>query len=138
MNYKTTNTIIVTIVSVLAIIASTSFLGKDKVFAQSNLFDDSNGLNFGNFLKDFGNVLDKPGIPSSKTSGAPIVSDNPFTKLFGNTPSSSSSEKNSPIFIDKSCHPGSCLGDKGFYTMQGHHHCFQGTRDCVQTSHYKR
>ncbi len=137
MNYKATNTIIVTMVSVLAIISSTSFLGKDKVFAQSNLFNDNNGLNFGNFLKHFGDTLDNSGISSSETSTAPIVSDNPFSHLFGNTHSSMSSEKTSPMFIDKPCHPGSCLGDKGFYTIQGHHHCFQGTKDCVQTSQNK-
>ena len=157
MNYKTTNTIIVTMVSVLAIIASTSFLGKDKVFAQSNIFNDNNGLNFGKFLKHFENTLDNPGISSSKTRNAPIVSASPFSHLFGNTPNSNlivsaspfshlfvntpnsnPGKKSSPMFIDKPCHPGSCLGDKGFYTIQGHHHCFQGTKDCVQTSKYKR
>jgi hypothetical protein len=78
------------------------------------------------------------GSPSTAPSTAP---NNPLSSMFGGTPSSEPStaptEKNSPTFIDKPCHPGSCLGTPGFYTVKGHHHCYEGTRDCIQTSHFK-
>ncbi len=63
-----------------------------------------------------------------------------FGSMFGSAPSSTPtqapSEPSSPTTIDKPCHPGSCLGTVGFYTIKGHHHCYEGTKDCIQTSHF--
>jgi hypothetical protein len=155
MNHKTTITIIVTIVPLLAILASISFSNNNKVFAQSSIFGDNSGGAIGNLFRNFGNVFNNLGTPHSKTSNAPIVSGSPSSSifdnaapsssdkskllgiLFGNAPSSNPGETSSPTSIDKPCHPGSCLGTPGFYTVKGHHHCYEGTKDCIQTSHFK-
>ncbi len=63
MEYKINILIIVTIVSVFAIITSTSFLGKNTVFAQSSIF--------GNLFNNFGNMFGNSSAPQSKTSNAP-------------------------------------------------------------------
>ncbi len=46
---------------------------------------------------------------------------------------SSGGDKNS----GKKCNPHGCKGDKGYYTVKGHHHCFKGSAGCKQTGHYK-
>jgi hypothetical protein len=155
MNYKTTITIIVMMIPVFIIMVSLSFLSMDKVFAQSSIFGDNGGGAIGNLFRNFGNVFNNLQTPQGKTSTAPIVSGNPSSGifdnaapsssdkskllgiLFGNNPSINPSENSGPSFIDKPCHPGKCLGTPGFYTIKGHHHCYEGTRDCIQTSHYK-
>jgi hypothetical protein len=156
MNHKTTITIIVTIVPLLAILASISFfLSYNKVFAQSNIFGDNSGGAIGNLFRNFGNMFSNLGTTQSKTSNSTIVSGNPsgsifgnaapsssdksklLGTLFGNAPSSNIGETNSPASIDKPCHPGSCLGTPGYYTVKGHHHCYEGTSECIQTSHFK-
>jgi hypothetical protein len=156
MNYKTTITIIVTIVPLLTILTSISFSDNNKVFAQSTVFgDNSGGGAIGNLFRNFGNMFGNLGTSHSKTSDAPIVSANPSSSifdnaapsssdkskllgiLFGNAPSSNPGETSSPASIDKPCHPGKCLGTPGFYTVKGHHHCYEGTKDCIQTSHFK-
>jgi hypothetical protein len=101
MKFKSNLTIIVTMVSVFAIIGSTSFLGKDKVFAQSNIFGDNSGGLIGNLFKNFGTF----GAPSSTPSVPPSTSNNPFSSMFGSapisTPSNTPVEKSSPTSNDK-------------------------------------
>jgi hypothetical protein len=127
MNYKKYCMVAVTMVAMFSIITSSSFLGDNKVFAQSSIF--------GNL---FGSTPSS--TPSPAPTQAPSTSNNPlssmFGGLFGSTPSSTSSEPSSPTTIDKPCHPGSCLGTPGFYTVKGHHHCYEGTSQCIQTSHF--
>ena len=36
----------------------------------------------------------------------------------------------------KDCPQHGCKGTKGYYTKHGHHHCYEGSRDCVRTGHY--
>ncbi len=137
MNHKATITIIVTIVPLLAILASISFLSNNKVFAQSSIFGDNSGGAIGNLFKNFGNMFNNLGTPQSKTSNAPIVSGNPsgsifdnaapsssdksklLGTLFGNAPSSNPGQISSPASIDKPCHPGSCLGTSWLLYRKG-------------------
>jgi hypothetical protein len=154
MNYKKYCMVAVTMVAMFSIITSSSFLGDNKVFAQSSIFGNLFGSTPSStpspaptqapstsnnpFSGLFGST------PSSTTSPAPTqapsTSNNPlssmFGGMFGSTPSSTSSEPSSPTTIDKPCHPGSCLGTPGFYTVKGHHHCYEGTSQCIQTSHF--
>jgi hypothetical protein len=37
----------------------------------------------------------------------------------------------------KACVPGKCIGDPGYYTTNGHHHCFDGAKGCVCTDPHK-
>lgn len=101
MKYKSNLTIIVTLVSVFAIIISTSFLGKDKVFAQNGIFGDNNGGLIGNLFKSFGTF----GTPSSAPSTTPSTSSNPFSGLFSSasspTPSNAPVEKSNAHSNDK-------------------------------------
>jgi hypothetical protein len=30
----------------------------------------------------------------------------------------------------KKCDPHGCKGDKGYYTEEGHHHCYKGSAGC--------
>jgi hypothetical protein len=30
----------------------------------------------------------------------------------------------------KKCDPHGCKGDKGYYTEEGHHHCYKGSPEC--------
>lgn len=36
----------------------------------------------------------------------------------------------------KFCNPSGCKGDRGYYTVSGHHHCFEGTAGCKATGNY--
>jgi hypothetical protein len=36
----------------------------------------------------------------------------------------------------KDCPQHGCKGTKGYYTEKGHHHCYKGTKDCVNSKHY--
>ena len=92
MKFKTIITIIVTMVSVFAIIASTSFLGMDKVFAQSSIFGNNNGGVIGNLFNNFGNTLGNLG-----TSISPSVSSDPLTGLFGNAPNNTPNDKSTVL-----------------------------------------
>jgi hypothetical protein len=37
----------------------------------------------------------------------------------------------------KPCVPGKCLGSPGYYTTNGHHHCFDGAPGCACTDPHK-
>jgi hypothetical protein len=37
----------------------------------------------------------------------------------------------------KTCVPGKCVGDPGYYTTNGHHHCFDGSPGCKCTDPHK-
>jgi hypothetical protein len=37
----------------------------------------------------------------------------------------------------KVCIPGKCVGDPGYYTANGHHHCFDGAKGCICTDPHK-
>jgi hypothetical protein len=37
----------------------------------------------------------------------------------------------------KYCNPSGCKGDEGYYTKEGHHHCFEGTKGCIESSYHK-
>ena len=37
----------------------------------------------------------------------------------------------------KTCIPGKCLGDPGYYTTAGHHHCYDGSPGCTCTDPHK-
>jgi hypothetical protein len=37
----------------------------------------------------------------------------------------------------KYCNPSGCKGTKGYYTENGHHHCFEGSKDCRASSYVK-
>jgi hypothetical protein len=37
----------------------------------------------------------------------------------------------------KPCVPGKCAGDPGYYTTNGHHHCFDGSPGCKCTDPHK-
>jgi hypothetical protein len=37
----------------------------------------------------------------------------------------------------KTCIPGKCLGDPGYYTTSGHHHCYDGSPGCTCTDPHK-
>jgi hypothetical protein len=41
-----------------------------------------------------------------------------------------------PIY-GKYCNPSGCKGDEGYYTKDGHHHCFEGTKGCIESSYHK-
>jgi hypothetical protein len=101
MKYKSNLIIVVSMISVFAIITSFSFLVKDKVFAQSNILGDNSGGLFGNLFKSFGTF----GSPNSTPSTAPSTSSNPFSSMLGSalSPTSSSSpiEKSSTPSSDK-------------------------------------
>ncbi|HEY6535828.1 MAG TPA: hypothetical protein VIY08_08565 [Candidatus Nitrosocosmicus sp.] len=64
------------------------------------------------------------GIPAAAPAVAPAAA--PHTD----------NDNNGQHIIDKPCHPGKCLGTPGWYTVEGHHHCYEGTRDCIHTSHF--
>lgn len=34
------------------------------------------------------------------------------------------------------CNPHGCKGDRGYYTVSGHHHCFEGADGCKLEGHY--
>jgi type II secretory pathway pseudopilin PulG len=114
MKYKINILIIVTVLSVFAIIASTSFLDKNNVFAQSSIF--------GNLFNNFGNMFGSSSAPQSKTSTAPAGSGSPSSVfdnaapsnsdkskmlgiLFGNAPSGTPGNTPSSIPVEKSGPP---------------------------------
>jgi hypothetical protein len=70
--------------------------------------------------------------------GAGGKGDNPgSTTTGGSTTGSGSSSpppKNPP---PKQCIPGKCLGDPGYYTTAGHHHCYDGSPGCTCTDPHK-
>jgi hypothetical protein len=37
----------------------------------------------------------------------------------------------------KFCDPSGCKGTKGYYTREGHHHCFKGTKGCEESDYAK-
>ncbi len=75
--------------------------------------------------EDKSRVLDSLfGIPAAAPAVAP------------STTTPTNNDNNGQHFIDKPCHPGKCLGTPGWYTVEGHHHCYEGTRDCIHTSHF--
>jgi hypothetical protein len=39
-------------------------------------------------------------------------------------------------FAYKKCNPHGCKGTKGYYTVKGHHHCYEGSPGCKRTGHY--
>jgi hypothetical protein len=63
---------------------------------------------------------------SSSTGGSSTGSSSPPPK---NPP-----PKNPP---PKPCVPGKCVGDPGYYTTNGHHHCFDGAPGCKCTDPHK-
>ncbi len=36
----------------------------------------------------------------------------------------------------KTCNPSGCKGDRGYYTSEGHHHCYEGSHGCERSGHY--
>jgi hypothetical protein len=35
--------------------------------------------------------------------------------------------------MGKFCNPSGCKGTEGYYTKEGHHHCWRGTPNCINT-----
>jgi hypothetical protein len=68
---------------------------------------------------------DNKGSSSSSSSGSSSGSG-----------SSSPPPKNPPP-KPKTCVPGKCVGDPGYYTTNGHHHCFDGSPGCKCTDPHK-
>jgi hypothetical protein len=66
----------------------------------------------------------------SSTGGSSTGGSHPTT----NPPPKNPPPKNPP---PKPCVPGKCLGTPGYYTTNGHHHCYDGAAGCKCTDPHK-
>jgi hypothetical protein len=128
MRLKSSLTFIAIVILTFGIMSATSIVQMDKVFARTLVSSDGNSGFFGDKIDKMGNnVGDILGIifgdKASKTpdSNGPSLSTGKSANL------DNSGNK------AKECIPGKCLGDKHYYTIKGHHHCFQGTPGCVKS-----
>lgn len=120
MEPKITIKMTVIAITALAMMGAPAILTTTYVFAL-NPFDVLNNLNiphkslFNNFVKDLN-------TPNSNSGNIPTTHNPPPTKH--NPPPTDNGNSG------KQCIPGKCLGTKGYYTQQGHHHCYAGSPMC--------
>jgi hypothetical protein len=69
---------------------------------------------------------DNPGSTSSTTTGGSTTGGSHSTPPPKNPPPK-----------PRTCIPGKCLGDPGYYTTAGHHHCYDGSPGCTCTDPHK-
>jgi hypothetical protein len=108
--------------------STTSIVQIDKVFTKALVSSDGNSGFFGDKVDKMGNnVGDILGIIFGDKAGK--TPDSNGSNLSTSKPANLDNSGNKA----KECIPGKCLGDKHYYTIKGHHHCFQGTPGCVKS-----
>ena len=116
------------IILIFTIMSTTSIVQIDKVFSKTLVSSDGNSGFFGDKVDKMGhNVGDILGIIFGDKAGKTPDSNGPSLSTSKPTNLDNSGNK------AKECIPGKCLGDKHYYTIKGHHHCFQGTPGCVKS-----
>jgi hypothetical protein len=77
--------------------------------------------------------------PGSTTTGGSSTggSSTGGSSTGGSHPTTNPPPKNPPPKNTKPCVPGKCLGTPGYYTTNGHHHCFDGAAGCKCTDPHK-
>jgi hypothetical protein len=116
------------VILIFTIMSTTSIVQIDKVFSKTLVSSDGNSGFFGDKVDKMGhNVGDILGIIFGDKAGKTPDSNGP--NLSTSKPANLDNSGNKA----KECIPGKCLGDKHYYTIKGHHHCFQGTPGCVKS-----
>ena len=75
--------------------------------------------------------------PSKPTTGSSSGSGSSSSSGSSSGSGSSSPPPKNPPPTYKPCVPGKCAGDPGYYTTNGHHHCFDGAPGCTCTDPHK-
>lgn len=128
MRLKSSLTFIAIVILTFGIMFVTSIVQIDKVFAKTLVSNDGNSGFFGDKANKMGNnVGDILGIIFGDKVGKTPNSNGPSPSSDKPSNSDNSGSK------AKECIPGKCLGDKHYYTIKGHHHCFKGTPGCVKS-----